>query len=58
MSDKKRKAEVSERPVAVEPITPEPVFEFVFDPGSVSTKEETGAAGEGEEATRNFFSDK
>lgn len=55
MSDKKRKAEVPERPVVVEPTTPEPVFEFVFDHGSVATKEKTE---EGDAAERNFFSDK
>jgi len=55
MSDKKRKAEVPERPVVVEPTTPEPVFEFAVDYGSVATKEKTE---EGDAAARNFFSDK
>ncbi len=54
MSDKKRKAEVPERPVVVEPTTPEPVFEFVLDHGSVATKEKTV---EVDVAPRNFFSD-
>lgn len=55
MSDKKRKAEVPERLVVVEPTMPEPVFEFVIDHGSVATKEKTE---EGDAVARNFFSDK